>query len=103
MDLNGGVTNNDASNARILTNLVVHAPKLSSKLPSMAEALSVLASSTLVVGSLDTTYRHYWNDSYASHLLDPPVVSNTRCSLLPLLAPFPPVVLPLRFVSGVLA
>lgn len=81
MDLNGGITNNDASNARILTNFIVHAPELPSKLPSMAEALSVLASSTLVVGSLDTTYRHYWNDSYASHRLDPPVYESFNAAI----------------------
>lgn len=72
MDLNGGVSNSNASSTRILTNFVVHAPALPAQLPSMAEALSVLASSTLVVGSLDTTYRHYWDDAYASHRLAPP-------------------------------
>ncbi|KAI0377266.1 hypothetical protein F5Y04DRAFT_264626 [Hypomontagnella monticulosa] len=61
MDLNGGVTNNNASNARIMTNLILGEPALSTTLPSMAEALAVLASSTLVASSLGSTYRTRWD------------------------------------------
>jgi hypothetical protein len=60
MDLNGGAVNNNASNARILTQFILANPKLPSLLPSIAEALAVLASSTLIVGALQTPYRHYW-------------------------------------------
>lgn len=60
MDLNGGTYNNDASNARILTQLILGQPKMPSLLPSMAEALAVLASSTLTMASLGTPYRHWW-------------------------------------------
>lgn len=61
MDLNGGITNNNASNARIITQLALDSPSLPRSLPSMAEALAVYASSTLIAGSIDTPFRHYWD------------------------------------------
>ncbi|KAI1850744.1 hypothetical protein JX266_004026 [Neoarthrinium moseri] len=74
MDLNGGVSNNNASNARILTNLILESPRLPPMLPSMAEGLAVLASSTLIIGSVGTTYRPYWDAAYgASQELSPGV------------------------------
>ncbi|KAL7623090.1 hypothetical protein AAE478_006769 [Parahypoxylon ruwenzoriense] len=69
MDLNGGVQNNNASNARIITNFILREPALDPLLPSMAEALAVLASSTLVAGSLSSTYRARWD--YSAMELDP--------------------------------
>ncbi|GKT50920.1 uncharacterized protein ColSpa_11101 [Colletotrichum spaethianum] len=60
MDINGGVQNNNASNARILTQLVLQEPQLDPLLPSMAEALAVYASSTLVIGGHGTPFEHYW-------------------------------------------
>ncbi|ORY59520.1 uncharacterized protein BCR38DRAFT_58785 [Pseudomassariella vexata] len=71
MDLNGGVYNSNASNARIMGDLILQQPRLSPTMPSMAEALAVLASSTLVVGSLQSTYKHYWDREI--HELDPGV------------------------------
>lgn len=60
MDLNGGTQNNNASNARILANLILREPRLDPLLPSMSEALAVLASSTLISSSLGSTYRMEW-------------------------------------------
>ncbi|WYZ41916.1 hypothetical protein EsH8_V_000811 [Colletotrichum jinshuiense] len=60
MDINGGTQNNNASNARILTQFVLQEPKLDPLLPSMAEALAVYASSTLVISGLGTPFEHYW-------------------------------------------
>ncbi|RYC63216.1 hypothetical protein CHU98_g3002 [Xylaria longipes] len=60
LDLNGGVQNNNASNARVLTRLILNKPELDPLLPSMAEAVAVLASSTLVAGSLDSTFKSIW-------------------------------------------
>ncbi|KAK1971455.1 hypothetical protein LY78DRAFT_625964 [Colletotrichum sublineola] len=60
MDINGGVQNNNASNARILTQFVLGEPKLNPLLPSMAEALAVYASSTLIIGGHGTPFEHYW-------------------------------------------
>ncbi|KAJ2905532.1 hypothetical protein MKZ38_005176 [Zalerion maritima] len=80
IDLNGGIQNNNASNARILTGLVINQlPELErlrddallaerqgekiktsgglpALLPSMAEALAVLISSTLLVGGINTPF-----------------------------------------------
>ncbi|KAL1867693.1 hypothetical protein Daus18300_006249 [Diaporthe australafricana] len=60
IDLNGGVSNNNASNARILTELALTEPQLGGTVPSMAEALAVLVSSTLVTASVDAPFIHYW-------------------------------------------
>ncbi|RYP45232.1 hypothetical protein DL768_008395 [Monosporascus sp. mg162] len=69
MNINGGVTNSNASNARILTQLVLRRPALDPLLPSVAEALAVYASSALVAGSIQSTFRHYWG--YTATELDP--------------------------------
>ncbi|KAI2463794.1 hypothetical protein F4781DRAFT_104660 [Annulohypoxylon bovei var. microspora] len=79
MDLNGGVQNNNASNARIMTNLILDTPFLNPLLPSMAEALAVLASSTLVAGTLHSTYRTLWD--YASVELSPGTYEGFRVSM----------------------
>ncbi|KAJ0324858.1 hypothetical protein COL5a_007627 [Colletotrichum fioriniae] len=60
MDINGGAQNNNASNARILTQFVLQEPQLNPLLPSIAEALAVYASSTLIIGGLNTPFEHYW-------------------------------------------
>ncbi|KAF5027490.1 hypothetical protein F66182_415 [Fusarium sp. NRRL 66182] len=61
MDLNGGAVNNNASNARILTQLALHSPRLPPSLPSMAEALAVYSSSLIMISAIDTPFVHYWN------------------------------------------
>ncbi|KAF4928960.1 hypothetical protein CGCVW01_v001698 [Colletotrichum viniferum] len=61
MDINGGTVNNNASNARTLTQFILEQGKLNPLLPSMAEALAVFASSTLVIGSIGTPFIHYWD------------------------------------------
>lgn len=60
MALNGGISYSNASIGRILTQLALKEAKLSPIAPSMAEALAVYASSTLVISSIDTPFRHYW-------------------------------------------
>ena len=79
MDINGGIYNNNASNARILTQMILREPELNPLLPSTAEALAVYVSSTLVVGSIQTTFRHFWN--YATHELDPGVFESFEASV----------------------
>ncbi|KAI5458884.1 hypothetical protein BGZ63DRAFT_361032 [Mariannaea sp. PMI_226] len=61
MDLNGGALNNNASNARLLTQLALQTPRLPTYLPSMAEAFAVYASSLAVIAAIDTPFRHYWD------------------------------------------
>ncbi|KAI2777441.1 hypothetical protein F4815DRAFT_294982 [Daldinia loculata] len=79
MDLNGGVQNNNASNARIMTNLILREAALDPFLPSMAEALAVLSSSTLVAGTLGSTYRMSWD--YPKVEMDPGVYETFKASM----------------------
>lgn len=79
MDLNGGVQHNNASNARIMTNLILASPSLDPFLPSISEALAVLASSTLVTGSLSSTYRAVWQ--YSDVLMHPGVYESFKASM----------------------
>ncbi|KAL8371680.1 hypothetical protein RB595_001468 [Gaeumannomyces hyphopodioides] len=66
VNLNGGEQNNNASNARLLTQLAVvprndgRPPSMPVLLPSMAEGLAVLFSSTLVMGAVDMPFGPDW-------------------------------------------
>ncbi|KAI0433498.1 hypothetical protein F5Y09DRAFT_62844 [Xylaria sp. FL1042] len=60
LDFNGGVTTNNASNARLLTSLFPDKPELNPLLPSMAEGIAVLATSTLAASSIDSTFQPQW-------------------------------------------
>ncbi|CAJ2503111.1 Uu.00g105050.m01.CDS01 [Anthostomella pinea] len=77
INLNAGTENSNASNARILTDLILNSPRLDPLLPSMAEALAVLASSSIVSGSLQTTYRAKWPHGDVMQL-DPGVYETFR-------------------------
>lgn len=68
MSLNSG--NNNASIARILTQLALTSGELNSTLPSLAEALASLVANTLVTGAIDTPFIHYY--SYNETLLQEP-------------------------------
>ncbi|KAI0388953.1 hypothetical protein F5Y17DRAFT_470059 [Xylariaceae sp. FL0594] len=84
IDLNGGAQNSNASNARILTELILSEPGggLDPRLPSAAEALAVLATSTLVVGSLDSTFQPVWiYQSMHAEQLDKPVYEVFRAKM----------------------
>ncbi|KAM4065895.1 putative mcm2 3 5 family protein [Hirsutella rhossiliensis] len=72
MDLNGGSYNNNASNARILTQLALDEHELPSDLPSLAEAVAVFGSSMLVIGSVDTPFRHNWTFTAPDNVLEAP-------------------------------
>ncbi|KAM7209173.1 hypothetical protein V8F20_000511 [Naviculisporaceae sp. PSN 640] len=61
--LNSGLTNANASRDRILTQLILTEPRLSSRLPSFAEAFAALAAPTLILGSLYTSLGHDWNQT----------------------------------------
>ncbi|KAI1432107.1 hypothetical protein GGR50DRAFT_689204 [Xylaria sp. CBS 124048] len=71
INLNAGTENSNASNARVLTSLALEKPELSAALPSMAEAIAVLATSTLVAGAQDSTFKA--NFTYAQN----PIPSGT--------------------------
>ncbi|KAF4436335.1 hypothetical protein FACUT_6499 [Fusarium acutatum] len=75
MDLNGGSVNNNASNARILTQLALHEPKMPASYPSLAEALAVYSSSLIMISAIGTPFRHYWDQdpkAYPENLIPAP-------------------------------
>ena len=60
MSLNAGITDDPASNARLLTQLIPLTPSLDPLKPSIAEALAVMAGCTLILTGLDTPLTHFW-------------------------------------------
>lgn len=74
MSLDAGITDNNAANPRLLTQLIPTQNQLNASLPSIAEALAVLAGPALLVFS-NTPFIHYWNyttSSPDSWFLEPP-------------------------------
>jgi len=63
LSLNNGITDGRAANARLLTQLIPSTPSLDPSLPSIAEALAVLAGCTLLISAQDAPFIHYWNYS----------------------------------------
>ncbi|KAF3760726.1 hypothetical protein M406DRAFT_21639, partial [Cryphonectria parasitica EP155] len=61
ISLNGGIESNNASNARILSELALHQPTLNATLPSLAEALAAMVANTLVTGAINTPFDPYWD------------------------------------------
>ncbi len=57
--LNAGITDGAASNARLLTHLIPTTPALDPSLPSIAEALAVLAGCTLLISNQDAPFIHH--------------------------------------------
>ena len=72
ISLNGGVSDNNASIARLLTQLIPTEPTLNPTLPSMAEGLAVMAGSTLLLSSMNTPFVHYWKYNNSQSFVDPP-------------------------------
>ncbi|KAI9730134.1 MAG: hypothetical protein M1834_006127 [Cirrosporium novae-zelandiae] len=62
LSLGAGISDGAAANARLLTQLIPTKYQLSSSLPSIAEALAVLAGCTLLLSSQDATFSHSWAD-----------------------------------------
>jgi hypothetical protein len=60
LSMNAGVSNDNASNARLLTEFILSANQLNPALPSIAEALATLAGSTLLISARDAPFVHYW-------------------------------------------
>ena len=63
LSLNAGITDGQAANARLLTQLIPTTNSLDTSLPSIAEALAVLAGDTLLISSSDSPFIHFWNYS----------------------------------------
>ncbi|RAQ67582.1 hypothetical protein COH20_004531 [Aspergillus flavus] len=66
LSLNAGVNDGRASNARLLMQLTPSGYSLEPDLPSLAEALAVMAGNTLIMGTENATFLPYWNHSDAS-------------------------------------
>ena len=63
LSLGTGITDGMASNARLLAQLIPMDYSLNPVLPSIAEALAVLAGCTLLQSTLDAPFIHHWNYS----------------------------------------
>lgn len=63
LSLNTGIIDGNSANARLLTQLIPTSAALDPALPSIAEALAVLAGCTLVISSLDSPFIPTWNYS----------------------------------------
>lgn len=81
MNVNGGFRNDNASNARVLAQLALTQPQLVPYTPSMAEALAAYAGSTLVLGSINTPPRHYWEYAVPGNQLKEEAVQYFNSSL----------------------
>ncbi|KAJ5135855.1 uncharacterized protein N7515_005133 [Penicillium bovifimosum] len=79
VSLNSGITDGAASNARLLMQMMPRYEEdkktfsLDPVLPSMAEALAVMAGSTLILSSRDAPFVAYWNYTVNGHPLKEPV------------------------------
>ena len=72
LSLNDGIIDGKSSNARLLTQLIPTTPSLLASLPSIAEALAVLAADTLLMSSLNAPFIHFWNYSTTVFTLKEP-------------------------------
>ncbi|KAF2447243.1 hypothetical protein P171DRAFT_430154 [Karstenula rhodostoma CBS 690.94] len=74
MSLNTGLTDGQAANARLLTQLMIKEGEdgkvdLNPSLPSPAEALAVMAGCTLLMSAIDAPYVMFWNYTTEAPLL----------------------------------
>lgn len=75
LSLNTGIMDGDASNSRLLNQLIIQKDNegnydLSPALPSVAEALAVMSGCTLLKSTIDAPFRTFWN--YTLPMLDEP-------------------------------
>lgn len=66
LSLNDGTFDGNGSNPRLLTQLILTSPELNRALPSMAEALAVMAGCTLLQSATDAPFVEFWNYSLTS-------------------------------------
>ncbi|KAF9894122.1 hypothetical protein FE257_009095 [Aspergillus nanangensis] len=71
LSLGTGITDGQASNSRLLMQLVPTSFSLDPLLPSVAEAFAVLAGSTLIMSSLYAPFAPFWN--YTAPQLERPI------------------------------
>lgn len=82
LNMDEGSNNGNASNARILSQLTLTQPTYSAYLPSLAEALAVYASSTIVSSAIDSEFLHFWNWTRPDNIFEAPGVPQSfNCSM----------------------
>ncbi|KAI4245657.1 MAG: hypothetical protein LQ352_006535 [Teloschistes flavicans] len=81
ISLNAGITDNNASNNRLLTQLIPTQQALDASSPSIAEALAVLSGCTLLMSSTDAPFYHFWNYSTTVQTLKEPQPQHFNASL----------------------
>ena len=81
LSLNAGITDGAASNARLLSQLIPTKQALDPSLPSIAEALAVLSGCTLLLGSTDSPFIHFWNYSTTVDTLTDPQYQGFRAHI----------------------
>lgn len=81
LSLNDGVFDGNGSNARLLTQLVLTnvSAQLNPALPSMAEALAVMAGCTLLQSATDAPFVEFWN--YTLNTMTPGQYQNFNASI----------------------
>lgn len=81
ISLNDGLVDGNASNARLLTQLILAEPVLDAFVPSIAEALAVLSGCTLLLSTLDAPFIHIWNYSDIDATLGDPLYQAFNATL----------------------
>jgi hypothetical protein len=87
LSLSTGISDANASNARLLTQMIPeydakgNATSLNPLLPSVGEALGVLSGSNLLLSSQWSPFIHYWNYSGPQEMLDIPQYQAFNASL----------------------
>ncbi|KAL2812310.1 hypothetical protein BJX63DRAFT_397081 [Aspergillus granulosus] len=72
LSLNAGITDGLSTNARLLMQFLPKTPSLNPDLPSISEALAVLAGNTLLMSSQNAPFVHFWNYSVPENILPEP-------------------------------
>lgn len=81
LSLNTGISNDNASISRLLTQFITTAPSLNTTLPSLAEALASLSGCTLLISAEGATYRHYMGYNATNEIVDPGVYEPFNASI----------------------
>ncbi|KAF2806202.1 uncharacterized protein BDZ99DRAFT_448913 [Mytilinidion resinicola] len=81
VSLNAGISDGNASNARLLTQLMLAEPVLNKALPSPAEALAVMGGCTLLMSSQDTPFVEFWNYTSPGNILGTPQTQYFNASI----------------------
>ena len=81
LSLNAGITDGQSTNARLLTQLIPTSPELDPSLPSISEALAILAGNTLLLSTTETPFIHYWNYSQTVPTLKDPQYQRFNATL----------------------